>query len=144
MGTEEGAWFEVGHRFSKVHEFSPDEVWAFARAAGDTNPLHHDAEAARISRYGELIASGTHTSALLLGLTASHFQQYGGVVGVGFSVRFVRAVSARARVLIAWEVKAVTEKSRARQLLDLVGAMSDADGTTCVAATGQVLVGSAV
>jgi len=139
--TEDGAWFEVGQRFSKVHEFSPDAVRAFALAAGDTNPLHHDPEAARISRFGDLIVSGTHTAALLLGLTASHFQQHGSVVGVGFSVQFVRPVSARARVRLAWEVTAVTGKNRGRQLLDLVGAMSDAEGTTCVSATGQVLVG---
>jgi acyl dehydratase len=139
--TDEAASFELGHRFSKLHDFSPEEVRAFASLAGDTNPLHHDDAAARASRFGELIVSGTHTTALLLGLTASHFAQYGGVVGVGFTMQFVRPVAAGSRVELAWEVTAVAQKSRGRQLLDLLGAVTDAQGRPCVTATGQVLVG---
>jgi 3-hydroxybutyryl-CoA dehydratase len=139
--AESAAHFEVGHRFSKLHDFSPDEVRAFASLAGDTNPLHHDDDAAQRSRFGELIVSGTHTTALLLGLTATHFVRYGGVVGVGFGIRFVRPVPAEAGVEIGWEVTAVTQKSRGRQLLDLVGAMTDVQGRVCVTATGELLVG---
>jgi 3-hydroxybutyryl-CoA dehydratase len=139
--AEGAAHFEVAHRFSKLHDFSPEEVRAFASLAGDTNPLHHDNDAAQRSRFGELIVSGTHTTALLLGLTATHFAKYGGVVGLGFGVQFVRPVQAEARVEIGWEVTAVTQKSRGRQLLDLVGAITDVQGRICVSATGQLLVG---
>ena len=63
----------VGDRFSREHTFTPQQVAAFAQAVGDDNPLHFDAAVATASSYGGLIASGTHTTALLLGLTASHF-----------------------------------------------------------------------
>ena len=56
----------VGHGYSGVHVFNPSEVSAFATAAGDINPLHHDAISAGKSVM-VLIVSGTHTSSLLMG-----------------------------------------------------------------------------
>ena len=75
----------AGERFSREHIFSVGETIAFALAAGDDNPLHHDAEFAASTRFGQLIVSATHTTALLLGLTASHFAKRGAVIGAGLS-----------------------------------------------------------
>jgi acyl dehydratase len=69
-------------------------VAAYAQVAGDTNPVHHDGEFAASTRYGRLIASGMHTTALLLGRTASYFSQEGAMVGLEFWVRFRRQVYA--------------------------------------------------
>ena len=38
----------------------------------DRNPLHTDTQAAQRPRRGEIIASGQHTAAALIGLLASH------------------------------------------------------------------------
>jgi acyl dehydratase len=62
---------QPGERFSAEVRLAPAIVSTYAHAVGDTNPVHHDPEFAAASRYGRLIASGTHTTALLLGLTAS-------------------------------------------------------------------------
>ncbi len=56
---------------------TPATVVAYAHAAGDDNPVPHDAGFAASTRYGRLIASGTHTTALLLGLTVPHFSKKG-------------------------------------------------------------------
>ena len=53
-------------RFSSVVTLTPKAVADYAAAVGDTNPVHHDAAFAATTRYGRLIASGPHTSALLL------------------------------------------------------------------------------
>ena len=58
-------------RFSAAVTLTPETVGAYAHAVGDTNPVHHDAELAAATRFGRPIASGTHTTALLLALTAS-------------------------------------------------------------------------
>ncbi|WGT61277.1 MaoC family dehydratase [Variovorax paradoxus] len=79
-----GAPIEPGYRFSRTHAFDEEQVRKFAEAAGDDNPLHHDAEFARGTRFGGLIASGTHTTSLLMGLTASHFAKKGNVLGINF------------------------------------------------------------
>src|SRR5579862_4384250 len=62
-------------RFSSDVTLTPAGVSAYASAAGDTNPVHHDAGFAAGTRYGRPIASGTYTTALLLGLTASHYSR---------------------------------------------------------------------
>ena len=130
----------VGESFSQEHRFTPDSVRAFSLAMGDTNPLHLDADVAARSRYGQLIASGTHSSALLMGLTASHFSKRSTVVGVHFDIAFERPVYAVSRVTLEWIVTAV-RPHRSGQMVDLEGAVRDETGQVCVAATGTVLVG---
>jgi acyl dehydratase len=71
-------------RFSSEVQLTPAMVATYAQVAGDTNPVHHDPAFAATTRYGPLIASGTHTTALLLGLTAAHFSQQGSMVGLEF------------------------------------------------------------
>lgn len=130
----------VGERFSREHRFDAAQVRAFATAAGDDNPLHHDDAAAAASRYGRLIASGTQTAALLLGLTASHFSPRGAVVGVGFSVAFKRPVYADDHVTIEWIVTAIRPKASGKgSLIDMEGSLRNSAGELCVAATGTVL-----
>ena len=138
------SWPEVGHKFSKKHQFDVEQVRAFALAAGDTNPIHHDVQAAASSRFKRLIASGTHTTALILGLTASHFSENFSVLGVSFSVELLRPVFADASVLIEWEVVAVTVKSERSRRVELRGAMLDDEGRLCVQASGVVQVARGV
>jgi acyl dehydratase len=49
----------VGESFQTEAVFSLDSIRAFAASVGDFNPLHHDLAAAKASRHGEIIASGT-------------------------------------------------------------------------------------
>ncbi|MBX3585960.1 MAG: MaoC family dehydratase [Ramlibacter sp.] len=135
----------VGHRFSREHRFTPEQVMAFSTAAGDTNPIHHDAALAAGTRFGGLIASGTHSAALLLGLTASHFSEGTTVVGLGFTVSFLRGVPADATVVSEWTVTAARpHKGGPAQMVELTGEMRDAGpaATVYVTATGQLLVGA--
>lgn len=138
MPLKNPAWVVVGERFSRRHVFDEMAVRAFATAAGDTNPLHHDAAVAERSRYGGLIVSGTHTTALLLGLAGAHFSRRFSVVGMSFSVDFRRAVAADAAVQIAWEVVAAGIPHEAAQRVELRGGVSDGHGQLCVQATGVV------
>jgi acyl dehydratase len=132
----------AGERFSREHTFSVGEVVAFALSVGDDNPLHHDAEFASGTRFGRLIVSGTHTTALLLGLTASQFAKVGTVIGVGFSVSFEGPVYADESVTLEWTVDTVRPCSRGSgQRVDMNGCLRDARGKVCVSATGTVLVG---
>ncbi|KQV83336.1 dehydratase [Massilia sp. Root351] len=138
MTLPKPASVSVGETFSRCHVFNQMEVRAFATAAGDTNPLHHDSGIAARSRYGGLIVSGTHTTALLLGLAAAHFSRSFSVVGTAFSVEFRRAVAADATVQIGWEVAAVTVARKAVQRVELRGGVYGQGGEVCVSATGMV------
>ena len=120
---------------------TPETVSAFSTAAGDDNPLHHDAAFAAATRYGRLIASGTHTTALLLALTASHFSKRGAVIGLEFTVRFRRPVYADETILLEWLVVKVTPNIKLDgEIVDMVGRIKAQDGKTALGANGRVLV----
>src|SRR5262249_61831452 len=116
-------------------------VGAYARAVGDDNPVHYDPEFASATRYGRVIASGTHTTALLLGLTASHFAKKGAMVGLEFWVRFRRPIYADETIRLEWLVVKVTPNEKLDgDVVDLRGRIKGEDGRTAVGAKGPGLV----
>jgi len=128
-------------RFSSEVTLTPATVAEYAHAVGDTNPIHHDAEVAATSRYGRLIASGTHTTALLLGLTASQFSKKGSMVGLEFWVRFRRPVFADETIRLEWLVIKVTPNAKlGGDVVELRGRIKGEDGETALGAKGRVLV----
>jgi acyl dehydratase len=131
----------VGERFAETVRFSAESIRAFADLVGDTNPLHRDEGFAARSRFGGLIASGTHSSALLLGLTASHFSRRAQPLGLEFHVHFHRAVHAGDTLELAWTVVRVQPKpSLGGDLVWLEGQARNQRGEVALAATATLLV----
>lgn len=133
MDTRMDTMVSLGASFESEHIFETDASQAFARLVGDTNPMHHDAEFAAASRFGGLIASGTETTARMMGLTAAHFSQYGETVGLEFSFRFRRAVPMGARTLLRWTVTEIMQKPG-------LGTIAVCTGTLTLIETGEVAV----
>jgi 3-hydroxybutyryl-CoA dehydratase len=132
-------------RFSRRVTLTPALVAQFAREVGDDNPVHHDAGFASKTRYRRLIASGTHTTALLLALTAAHFSRRGAMVGLEFWQRFRRPVFADETILLEWLAVRVTPNARlAGDVVELRGRIKGSDGRTAVGARGRVLVTDAL
>jgi 3-hydroxybutyryl-CoA dehydratase len=128
-------------RFSSTIVLTPAAVSAFARAAGDDNPLHHDPDHAAGTRYGRLVASGPQTTAHLMALTASHFSQRGAMVGLEFWFRFRRPVFANETIRLEWLVVSVKPNSRlGGDVIELRGRIRNEAGETAVGAKGRVLV----
>ena len=128
-------------RFSTEITLTPTVVAAYAQAAGDTNPVHHDPGFAAVTRYGRLIASGTHTTALLLGLTASHYSKHGAMVGLEFWVRFRRPIYADETIRLEWLVVKVTSNEKLKgEIVELRGRIKGQNGQTALGAKGRVLV----
>jgi acyl dehydratase len=128
-------------RFSSEIALTPTAVREYAVSVGDTNPVHHDPGFAAASRYGRLIASGTHTTALLLGLTASYFSTKGSMAGLEFWVRFRRPVFADETVRLEWLVVKVTPNEKlGGEVAELHGRIRGQDGKTALGAKGRILV----
>jgi 3-hydroxybutyryl-CoA dehydratase len=128
-------------RFSSQITLTPEMVAEFAHTAGDDNPIHRDPDFAATTRYGRPIASGTHTTALLLGLTASHFSRGISMVGLEFWVRFRRPVYADETIRLEWLVIKVTPNARlGGDIVELRGRIKGQDGQTAVGAKGRVLI----
>jgi len=128
-------------RFSTEITLTPALVATYAQAAGDTNPVHHDQDFASATRYGRLIASGTHTTALLLGLTASHYSKQGAMVGLEFWVRFRRPIYANETIRLEWMVVKVTPNEKLKgEIVELRGRIKGQNGETALGAKGRILV----
>ncbi len=128
-------------RFSASVTLTPETTSAFAHAAGDENPIHHDAEHASNSRFGRPIASGTQTAAHLMALTATHFSKTGPMIGLEFWFRFRRPVYADETIDLEWVVVQVKENARlGGDVVELRGRVRNAAGETAVGAKGRVLL----
>jgi 3-hydroxybutyryl-CoA dehydratase len=128
-------------RFSRDVTLSPELVAGYASSVGDTNPVHHDSAFAAATRFGRLIASGTHTTALLLGLTASHYSKRGAMVGLEFWVRFRRAIFADETIRLEWLTIKVTPSAKlGGDIVDLRGRILNENGETALGAKGRILV----
>lgn len=132
---------QPGERFATEVTLTPETVARYAGAVGDTNPVHHDEAFAAATRFGRTIASGTHTTALLLGLTASHFSKAGAMLGLEFWVKFRRPVYADETVTLEWLVVRVARSEKlGGDVVDLRGRIKGRDGRTALGAKGRVLV----
>lgn len=128
-------------RFSSCITLNPAMVGEFASTVGDTNPVHHDPQFAAATRYKRVIASGTHTGALLLALTASHFSRHCAMVGLEFSLKFKRPVYADETILLEWLVVKVSPNAKLKgDVVELRGRIKGEDGQTALGAKGRVLV----
>lgn len=139
IDTPCGADISPGYRFSRSHTFNPEQVRAFSLAAGDENPIHLDAELAGRSQFGGLIVSGTHTSSILMGLTATHFSRLGKVLGMNFSLDLLHPVMADETVALGWIVTSTAAHLKGGYVIDLEGTIKGGKGLTYLHATGRVL-----
>jgi acyl dehydratase len=130
---------QVGHEFSKPYVFTRENIQRFAAEAGDENPYHFDEAKAAASRFGGIIASGPHMSAVLMAVCASSSAGGGDGVGLEFNFRFQRAIPAGTATTLAWKVTGVEPHEGLKgQLVTLDGRIVDEAGkvyVTCQART---------
>src|SRR5215510_14514177 len=128
-------------RFTAEVHLTPATVSAFAHNVGDLNPVHYDPDYAATTRYQRPIASGAHTTGLLMALTATHFSQDAAMVGLEFWVRFRRPIYADEIIRLEWLVVKVTPNEKlGGEIVELRGRITGQDGQTAVGAKGRVLV----
>lgn len=136
----------VGETTSKAVRLSRDEIIAFARMSHDANPLHSDMQAAQRARFGEIIASGQHTAAMLMGLLATHYSRSDDGVKremlcLNMNFAFKGPVFADQDVTLQWKVSAAQWNSKLHGVLaHLDGHASVSPGKPAVVARGTILV----
>ena len=132
----------IGARMERDLLLDADAIRAGARLVGDMTPLHHDPPFAAASRYGEMIASGAHTSALLAGILSNGFDDEANdgrpMVGVDYKVSFRGPVRVSRGMRMDWIVMA-HEPHRSGVIARLEGRIVDAE-TAAVALTAEMTV----
>ena len=99
--------YRVGSEFSKPYVFTAENIRRFAEEAGDENPFHRDEAKAAASRFGGIIASGPHMSAVLMAVCASSMAGTRDGVGLEFNFRFAKAIPAGTATLLSWTVTGI-------------------------------------
>jgi acyl dehydratase len=136
-----GRFATVGEEITADLELSPGDIRRFASLAGDENPLHHDEAYARGTRFGRLIASGTHVVARFMGVTATEFSRRGAALGLEFSFRLAKAGLAGDTLRISWRVTRVEAKEKlGGELVFLDGDVRNGQGEVAVRGKATLLV----
>jgi 3-hydroxybutyryl-CoA dehydratase len=131
----------VGEVFSQQVTLTEASITAFATSCGDANPLHHDREYARQTRFESIIACGPHYASLFMGLVATHFSKSSPMLGLEFSLKFLRPVRAESVLTMRWRVTEVERKESLNgDIVSLQGEVTNGQGTTVLAATGKILL----
>lgn len=135
----------AGETFSRTLRYTEAEIAAFASACGDFNPLHHDAEVAARSAFGRIIASGPHTTAMMMGLAATHFSRRDDgvarqMVGLNFNFAFKAPVFADEDVHAEWVVREVAPHERLRGMLVQIDGTAKTQRGVALVGRGTVLV----
>ena len=103
---------EIGFKFAKAIKLSQEDIATFAKLSGDMNPLHHDQEIAKSSRFGGIIASGPQSSSLFMGTIATYLAP--GYIGLGmeFQGQFKAPIKPSMDLQIRWMVTKVIPKAK--------------------------------
>lgn len=135
-----------GETVSKTVRVSRDEIAAFARMSHDENPLHSDQQVAQRARFGEIIASGQHTAAILMGMLATHFSRSDDGVRremlcLNMNFAFKGPVFANQDITLGWKVANVEWNGKLHGVLaHLDGSAAVGRGKPAVVARGTILV----
>ena len=120
---------QVGDSAVRDVLLTADDIVRHATEFGDTNPLHHDDALARASRFGALIASGAHLTALLTGLLGAFTTSRGPGVGLEVSYQFHRAARPGDALRLRWEVVGVAPSAKlGGDVLSLAGEIREQRG----------------
>lgn len=137
---------QVGDTCERRVCFTRDDIAAFARLSGDTNPVHHDVQAAQRARHGDIIASGQQTTAQMMGLAASHFSrgddgQVRELLCLNFNFAYKAPVFAGRELLLRWRVSNVEWNATLDGwLFHVDGRATCPTGDDCVIGRGTLLV----
>ncbi len=144
--TDKNPLVVVGEKVSRVMRYSREDIAAFAQLSGDRNPLHTDTSMAQRARFGEIIASGQHTSAIMMGLLATHFSRDDDgikreMLCLNMNFAFKGPVFADQDIVLQWRVATAEWNDRLHGLLvHLDGSASVAHAKPALVSRGTILV----
>ena len=139
------ALVQVGERIEHVAHYTRDEISRFALLTLDSNPVHHDREAAVAAGLSDVIASGQHTSALMSGLAATYFSRADDGVArsmlcLHFNFAYREPIFAGSDVTMRWVVSSTEWNASLDGVIAQLEGKATIANALAVIARGTVLV----
>ena len=103
---------KVGDRAEFEKTVTPEDIDLFARASGDTNPLHRDPAYAAKTRFGECIAHGMLSAGFISAALGTKLAPHCCVIYLSQTLRFLRPVKIGDTVKVVAEVKGMEPEKR--------------------------------
>lgn len=134
-----------GEEVRRAVRYTREQIIQFARLTGDSNPLHHDRQAAERARFGEIIASGQQTTSQMMGVAAAHFARRDDgiqreMLSLNFSFAFKAPVFAEQDIAITWRVSEIEKSTRRGGFVGHIEGQAVVAGRVCVVGRGTLLV----
>lgn len=135
----------IGEKIVSQTRLNETQISQFAHSCGDTNPLHHDPEYARQTRFGSIIVCGPHITSLMMGMLAKHFSQDTAMVGLECAFQFLKAIKAQELIALEWEVIATEYKDSLNgEIVDFQGKVTNELKVEAVTGSARILVASQI
>ena len=139
------ALVKVGERIEHVARYTREEISRLATLTLDSNPVHHDREAAQRAGLADVIASGQHTSALMSGLAASHFSRTDDGIAramlcLHFNFAYREPIFAGSEVTMRWVVSSTEWNPSLDGVIAQIEGKATVANALAVIARGTVLV----
>lgn len=135
----------VREEFRAQVRYSREQIIEFARLTGDSNPLHHNRQAAERASFGEIIASGQQTASQMMGVVASHFSLRDDglpreMLCLNFNFAFKAPIFAEQDIHITWRVSKIEASVRQGGYIGHLDGQASVAGRACVVGRGTILV----
>ena len=132
---------KLGEKIEKSITLTKDEIIEGATFCGDLNPLHVDEAYAAQARFGGLIASGSHTTALFSAYISTYLAQSGPIIGLEMNYRFHKPIFPDEAISLVWEVVELVENEKSQStLINVEGAIRDAHQIALVTGDARILL----
>lgn len=105
---------KVGQSFSRNVRLDAESIRKFADLVGDSNPLHHNEEAAKQMHFDGLIASGTQTSSVLAAMISMKLSSLRPSLGLEVAFSFHKPVYADIEMVAIWEITSISANEKLR------------------------------
>jgi acyl dehydratase len=130
----------AGYEFREELFVSRQGIVEFARLCRDENPLHHDDDFARRTRFKGVIASGPHIMCFFTSMVATHLSRLTPMIGLDFSFKFLAPIRPDTTITMKWQIVGLESSAKLRGVLaDLEGAVRCAE-RPLIAGRGVVLL----
>ena len=131
---------QVGYSFEKVCKFTGSELREMARACGDMNFIHHDLEAAKRTRFKNLIGSGSAITGYFSALIPTHFATIAPILGLEMTQKFLAPIFPDTTLYMKWQVNKIHTKSNNDLIVELYGSITDENEVICISSTASILL----
>ena len=131
---------KLGYSFEEKKIFSESELQKLALDCGDMNPIHHDTNKAKESRFGEIIASGSAISAIFSAMIPTHVSKITPMLGLEMSFKFPAPIRPNTEIIMKWEVSDTQAKSEVGIIVKLLGEIMDENSKILVTGVAKIML----